>query len=97
MADYSLTPAAGDDLSEILDFIAADSTEAALRVHDHFVEVFQLLAASPRAGHRRGDLTSRPVRFLPVYSYLVVYLADVEPLQVVRVLSGARDIERILE
>ena len=30
-----------------------------------------MLAANPGLGHRRRDLTSKPVRFWPVYSYLV--------------------------
>jgi len=57
---------------------------------------FELLAENPDAGHYREDLTSRPVRFFPVYSYLVVYLAGTSPVQIVRVLGGAQDVEMIL-
>jgi antitoxin ParD1/3/4/toxin ParE1/3/4 len=37
------------------------------------------------------------VKFWPVYSYLIVYSPDTRPLEIVRVLHGARDIAPILE
>ncbi len=94
---YFLVPEARKDLTEILAHIADDCVDAALRVHDRFVEIFELLAENPDAGHFRDDLTSRPVRFFPVYSYLVVYSADTLPLEIVRVLGAARDVESILK
>lgn len=97
MPRYFLVPAARKDLTEILEYIAGDSVEAALRVHDRFIEIFELLAENPDAGHFRSDLTTRPVRFFPVYSYLVVYSADTRPLEIVRVLGGAQDVESILK
>jgi len=36
------------------------------------------------------------VRFFPVYSYLIVYRPATKPLQVVAVLHGRRDVEKIL-
>lgn len=47
-------------------------------------------------GHLRPDLTERPVRFWPVRSYLIVYRADIRPIQVIRVLSGYRDVATLL-
>jgi plasmid stabilization system protein ParE len=96
VAGYILVRAAESDLEEIIDHIAADSVDSALRVLDRFVEVFDMLAANPRAGHFRDDLTNRPVRFFPVYSYLVVYMDGTDPIQVVRVLAGAQDIKSLL-
>ena len=97
MPRYVLVPEARKDLKEILEYIAGDSIDAALRVHDRFTEIFELLADNPEAGHLRDDLTSRPVRFFPVYSYLVVYSAGVRPVEIVRVLGAARDVESILK
>ena len=97
MAGYLLVPEARTDLLEILNYIAEDSVESALRVHSRFIDIFELLAENPDAGHYREDLTSRPVRFFPVYSYLVVYLASTRPVQIVRVLGGAQDVETILK
>jgi len=94
---YVLVPEARADLVAILDYLAEDSIDSALGVHSRFLKVFELLAENPNAGHYRDDLTSRPVRFFPVYSYLVVYLADSSPVQIVRVLGGAQNVEAILE
>ena len=55
-----------------------------------------LLGNEPGAGHVREDLTSRPVKFWPVYSYLIVYDPEAKPVQVIRVLHGMRDVEEIL-
>lgn len=97
MPRYFLVPEARKDLAGILEYIAADSVDAALQVHDRFLEIFELLAENPGAGHFRDDLTSRPVRFFPVYSYLVVYADNTSPIEIVRVLGGALDIESIMK
>jgi len=55
------------------------------------------LARNPGAGHRRKDLTDSSVRFFPVYSYLIVYRPETKPLQVVAILHGRREVERILQ
>lgn len=94
---YRLTPQAQADLDELLAFIARDSVDAALRVLDAFEHGFDLLAATPEIGHRREDLTARPVKFWSVYSYLVVYDPASTPLSVIAVLRGSRDVERLLK
>jgi antitoxin ParD1/3/4/toxin ParE1/3/4 len=55
------------------------------------------LAKTPGAGHTRRNLTDEPVKFFPVYSYLIVYRPETKPLQVVSILHGHRDVERILK
>jgi plasmid stabilization system protein ParE len=92
-----LSPDADLDLEEILSFIATDSLDSALRVGERFREVFRFLGGNPMAGHVRKDLTSRPLRFFPVYSYLAIYLADTEPVQITRILAATRDLERLLD
>jgi plasmid stabilization system protein ParE len=83
-------------LREILNYIAEDSLDASMKVLDRFLEVFELLGENPGIGHFRDDLTTRPVRFFPVFSYLVIYLADTSPVEIIRVLGGAQDLESIL-
>ena len=60
---YRLTPSAQSDVEEITDFIAEDSVEAALRVHDALEEAFRHLAEMPAMGHPRQNLTDRPLKF----------------------------------
>lgn len=52
------------------------------------------LAKNPR--HRREELTDQRHRFFGVYSYLIVYRHETEPLQIIRVLHAARDVQSIL-
>jgi plasmid stabilization system protein ParE len=55
------------------------------------------LARNPGAGHWRKDLTDEAVKFFPAYSYLIVYRPGTKPLQIVSILHGRRDAERILK
>jgi antitoxin ParD1/3/4/toxin ParE1/3/4 len=50
------------------------------------------LATTPGMGHVREDLVDRRHRCWPVYSHLVNYRPDTLPLQIIRVVSGYRDI-----
>ena len=50
----------------------------------------------PGQGHERKDLTRRPVLFFPLYSYLIVYQPDVDPIRIMAVLRGTRNVKRIL-
>ncbi len=93
---YTLTPAAREDLRRILEYIAADSVEASLAVHARFEKLFELLVDHPYIGHLRDDLSDRALRFFPLLSYLVIYIAESKPLQIIRILSAARDVHRIL-
>lgn len=56
-----------------------------------------MLARNPDRGHLRKDLTTKPVRFWSIYSYLIIYDPATRPLEVVRILSGYRDIATILK
>jgi plasmid stabilization system protein ParE len=97
MSRFVLTPAARADLTEIFDYIAQDSPDAAHRVLEELRAAMKKLARMPDMGHFRRDLASEPLRFWPVYSYLIIYRPEARPIQVVRVLHGARDVRRILE
>ena len=97
MSRFVLTPAARADLTEIFDYIAQDSPDAAHRVVEELRTAMKKLARMPEMGHFRRDLASEPLRFWPVYSYLIIYRPEARPLQVVRVLHGARDVRRSLE
>jgi antitoxin ParD1/3/4/toxin ParE1/3/4 len=57
---------------------------------------FLYLADFPNGGHLRHDLTSAQVRFLSVYSYLIVYRPETKPLQIVAILHARREVAKIL-
>jgi antitoxin ParD1/3/4/toxin ParE1/3/4 len=48
-------------------------------------------------GHVREDLSRTPLRFWPVFSYLIIYRSEARPIQILRVLHGARDVQSILD
>jgi len=97
MKRFVLTPAAKADLAEIAAFIGRDNPRAAGRVLAEIRNAMRRLASSPRMGHLREDLVEEPVRFWPVYSYLILYRPETRPLEILRVLHGARDVRSILQ
>ena len=92
MKRYHLMPAAAQDLLAIIEYIANDSPEAAGRVLDKIEKELARLAEFPGLGHKREDLTGRPVRFWSIHRYLVVYQPDRDPLEILRILHGSRDV-----
>lgn len=48
-------------------------------------------------GHIREDLADEHHRFFPVFSYLIAYLHDKRPIQIGRVIHGARDVELLFQ
>jgi plasmid stabilization system protein ParE len=96
MASFVVSPAARQDLIDIWEYIAEDSINSADTVIHTIQDKFNLLSQQPSIGHRRTDLTNRPVLFWPVYNYLIVYKNGSAPLEIVRVLSGYRNLIEIL-
>jgi plasmid stabilization system protein ParE len=94
---YELAPEARQQLEAIGDYIAEDSIGAALKVLDALEESFGVLAENPGIGHTREDLTDRPVKFWRVFSYLVIYNPASNPLEIISVVHGARDVGQLLK
>ena len=95
---YLLAPEAAIDLVQIWRYIKKQSSvEMADRVESVIRDRLAFLAENPGAGHWRKNLTNQGVKFFPIYSYLIVYRPDTKPLQIVSVLHGRRDVEKILK
>jgi len=90
MTGYDFHPEARFDLDEIWEFIRADNLDAADRMIAEILGRIRALVPFPRQGHRRPDLTSRPLRFILVREYLIAYAPDEKPLWVVAVMHGRR-------
>jgi plasmid stabilization system protein ParE len=91
MSGFSFHPEAVSDLDDIWDYIAADSVDAADRVLREIYEGLRRLASLPRLGHKRTELTSRPLRFYNVGEYVIAYAPDEKPLLVIAILHGRRN------
>ena len=98
MSRYIVAPQARDDLREIQSYYLEEGSASGARtVLGELRAAFQRLAKNPGIGHSRPDLTDRRIRFWPVRSYLVVYRPETKPLEIITVLHGARDVQRILQ
>lgn len=97
-ARYVLAPQAALDLFEIWLYVKEKSgVTLADRVESVIRERIAFLAGAPGAGHSRKDLTVHDVKFFPIYSYLIVYRPETEPLQIASILHGSRDVKEILK
>ena len=86
---------AQEDLLDIWLYIANDSPLAADRFLDFLYEKCRTLCASPQLGRLRNELLPE-LRSLPVKRYTIFYRVGRETIEIVRVLSGYRDVERVL-
>jgi plasmid stabilization system protein ParE len=91
-----LSQEALSDLDEIWLYIAQDNPTAADRVVDELYAASYKLAEFPGMGHLREDLIDEPLRFWSVYQYLIIYRPEAQPIEIVRVVSGHRDITQLL-
>jgi plasmid stabilization system protein ParE len=89
---FRLTPEARADLREILLDIATDTPDAAERLRSEFYEALQRLAQAPGLGHYHEELLDGRYRFWNFYSYVVCYLWQKKPIQIIAVVHGARDL-----
>jgi len=96
MSGFKLSEEARQDLFDIWKYIALDSLDAADKVREDFYEAIHLLVDMPEIGHIREDLADTSLRFWRVHSYLIAYHPDTQPLEIVRILSGYRDMTRLL-
>ena len=96
MSSFLLTPAAEADLDEIWTYIEEKSgTALADRLEDDLHNAMFRLADAPGMGHTRADLADEALRVFAVHSFLIIYRTETRPLQVIRVLHGARDVQAI--
>ena len=84
-------PRARLDLIEVWSYIASDSETAADRLLDRIEGALAILSQNPFAGRARPELAT-DLRSLPVGNYVLFYRPQPSGIELVRVLSGYRDI-----
>ncbi len=98
MRRYRLTLAARSDLLEIVRYIVKDSPSAAARFKEKIDAAMADLAEQSEIGHLREDLTDdTTLKFWPVGEYLIIYRRATEPLEIIRVVRGSRDVPALLD
>jgi antitoxin ParD1/3/4/toxin ParE1/3/4 len=89
---FVLTPTAKGDLRDILLDLAEDSPDAAQRLRERFYEGFHTLGRAPGIGHYHDELLNRKYRFWNLFPYVVVYVWEARPIQIVSIVHGVRDL-----
>ena len=95
MAKYVISRRAEDDIDEILAYIANDNIAAAISLNDRLTHLFEMLADHPKLGRERPEL-KEDLRSFPEGSYVIFYQIWAGQVAIVRVLHGARDLDRLL-
>jgi toxin ParE1/3/4 len=98
---FVIRPKARRDIREIAGYIAADNLDASDRFIDEVYSAFHLLAGMPDMGSarrfRREGLTGLRVWRVPHFKkYLILYRPRPDSIEIIRVLHGARNVERLL-
>jgi toxin ParE1/3/4 len=102
-SSYRILPAADTDLDDQAAYLAREaSLDVALRFYDAAATAFEAIARMPGLGERRPTTNPRleglRVRRIPGFEkHLIFYRAVADGIEIVRVLHGARDIDRLLE
>ena len=88
---------AENDLAEIWFYIAQDNPEAADRFIDRIYDTcHKTLGPSPEVGRARPELADA-LRSFPVGRYIIFYRLSKRGVNIVRVLSGHRDIQPLFD
>ena len=91
MKRFVLHPEAYTDIDDVWEYIAFDNIDAADRIREKIYNAIDSIVSFPNQGHRRPDLATRPLRFVPVRDYLIAYAPEEKPLLIIAVLHGRRD------
>ena len=95
MPRVEIQPLARTELSDIWVELADLNPAAADRLVDRFYAAFELRAQFPYSGQKQPSSIPELRRML-VDPYLVFYLPLEDGIEVVRILHGRRDIDRLL-
>ena len=91
MSEYRLSDHARNDLDDIWLYIAEDDPLAADRFIDRLIRKVAALADSPGTGRDRSELAI-DLRSFPVGNFLIFYRPAVDAIEVIRIISGHRDL-----
>lgn len=96
MSNHFLSAMAVQDLDEIVSYLIEKSPGIAFTFLDSLEKTIEMLANHPMMGHKREEITEHPIRFWTFkWHYLISYKSST-PIEIVRILSGCRDIAKLL-
>ncbi|MBP0019467.1 MAG: type II toxin-antitoxin system RelE/ParE family toxin [Cyanobacteria bacterium SBLK] len=89
-----ISPAASKDLNEIADYFASRNLDAGDRFVIAFERKCKYLIQFPNMGRSYSDL-EESLRGVPVENYIILYRIVEQGVEIVRVVSGYRDLEEL--
>ena len=96
MAQVVKTPSADHDLGQIVSYIAQDNLRAALRWLKEAEKLFDLLAEQPGIGPSIMSRRFGEIRRHAMGNYLIYYRPIPDGVQILMVVHGARDQNRLI-
>ncbi|MBD2166306.1 type II toxin-antitoxin system RelE/ParE family toxin [Calothrix membranacea FACHB-236] len=94
MSNYIISPAAIQDLDEIADYFASRNLDAGDRFVNSFAEKCKNLSKYPNMGRSYADIESS-LRGIPLDGYIILYRVITDGIEIVRVISGYRNLKSL--
>jgi toxin ParE1/3/4 len=94
MTSYIISPLASRDLDDIFDYFAEFSVDAGERFVDDFNKKCRNLVAFPSIGRAYTEIDSS-LRGIPLSGYIIFYRVNENLIEIVRVVSGYRDLDSL--
>ncbi|BAY39534.1 plasmid stabilization system protein [Nostoc sp. NIES-2111] len=94
MKIYIISPEASRDLAEIIDYFANRNIDAGEHFVDEFEKKCKYLINFPNMGRSYGNIQPY-LRGVPLEGYVILYRVINDGIEIVRVVSGYRDLESL--
>lgn len=94
MSSYSFSDEAVRDLDEICEYMGQNSPSAASKLFDKIRHQCKVVAGFPNMG-KKYDMLAPGLRGFVVEDYIVFYYLREDGIDVARVVSGYRDLEKL--
>jgi toxin ParE1/3/4 len=96
MSNYIISPSASRDLNEIADYFLTRNLEAGEKLFREFNKKCQNLANFPSMGRSYAHIKPS-LRGLPLDGYVILYQVLDDGVEILRVVSGYRDLKSLFE
>lgn len=94
MSRCVISPSASRDLNAIIDYFVEHNVEAGERLLREFTKKCQNLTRFPNLGKSYSHLREG-LRGMPLNGYVIFYQMQADAVEVLRVVSGRRDLEAL--
>jgi toxin ParE1/3/4 len=96
MGSYGFSEDANDDLDEICTYLELRNAKSASRLFDRIRKKCKLVADFPEMGRSYEELIIG-LRGFVVDDYVIFYVVIGDSVQILRIVNGYRDIEKVFE